>query len=183
MMHPMPLTRETFLRRSALVVGTLLAIAFGAFTWLQALSLETAQLTTTLAAQRTDQAAASRARAARGSFDDATTLIATLPDEAALPQFYRSLEAMAARHGTTLQYNFGATAEQDPALRAAAAAPDAWVIPVDFLGTRSQLEAVFQALETGPYVLRIHRYRFDVTDPNASQLATVLILYGRLHLP
>jgi len=108
-----------------------------------------------------------------------TALAATVPSLAALAQVYPAFEALAARHGAILRYNLSTAAEQDPTLIQAKAAKDSWVVPIDWLGTRQNLEQILLELETGPYLVKVHRYRFDITESSESVLSTTLILYGR----
>lgn len=101
------------------------------------------------------------------------------PDESDLAGFYNSLEALAKKNQVELRYDFGEVAESDAILTQAKNALDQWVIPVDFLGEKQSLETIFKELETGPYLVRVHAYRFDITDSKSSLLSTTLILYGR----
>lgn len=166
----------TLLHRSLWLVGTVTTVALVGLVVTQWLTAQASLAATSVVERRTAGELESFAR----TFSDAeqVALEATVPTEPALAHVYASFEALAARHGVVLQYNF-ATSDQDPALVQAEAARDSWVIPIDFLGERSALEAILRELETGPYLVNVHAYRFDVTEPAESLLSTTLILSGQ----
>lgn len=167
----------TSLHRSLWLVVILTVVALVGLAVTQWLTAQASLTATAVVERRTAGELESLAR----SFGRAeqVALEATVPTEPALAHVYASFEALAARHGAVLSYNFAANPEQDPSLVQAEAARDSWVIPIDFLGERSALETIFHELETGPYLVKIHRYRFDVTDPAESLLSTTLILSGQ----
>jgi hypothetical protein len=171
------MTSPTLLRRSGWLVGGLVTFALAGLAITQWLATQAETTRTAVAASHIEAQLESLARSF--TLAEQTALAATVPTEADLSLVYPSLEALAARHGVTLNYNFGTTPEQDPALVQAEAAKDSWVIPIDWLGNRNELEAILTELETSPYLIKLHSYRFDVLEPSESVLSTTLILYGK----
>ncbi len=171
------MTSTRFLRRSGWLVGLLVlgsTVSLAVLGWLNG---QLAATTGELAARAADRRRGLLARSLSPS--ERAALTATVPTEPTLAIVYQAFESLAARYGVTLRYNFSSGTEQDPTLVQAEAAKDSWVIPIDFLGSQTALETIFRQLETGPYLLKVHRYRFDVTNPTESVLSTTLILSGQ----
>lgn len=171
------MTPTVLVRRSLWIVGALIVVTVGGLILLEQLTARSSAVHASTAARLVDRRREVLARSLNPT--NQTALLATIPTEPALALVYPSLESLAARHGVTLQYDFTDTPEKDPALVQAETAKDSWVIPVDFLGTRAALEQILTELEIGPYLLKLHAYRFDVTESTESVLSTTLILYGR----
>lgn len=175
-----PTTPIQAIQWSFILCGGLLVIALIAFFSTRHINTRTARITTELMQRQTDQNAAAQAAIRikqHGTVAD--NLKPLLPDETNQPRFYQMLETLASQNNVSIQYNVGRLNEQDPAILEALSAPNQWVIPVDFLGERAAVERVFHEIEIGSYILNVHAYQFDISDPSATQLSTILILYGR----